>query len=153
MKRFLVAMAMMSLAVAAWAQQEPGQARGIRGQQMYDPSRTETITGQVVEVKEFTSRNGITKGAVLILKTGDKTVTVHLGPQSYLQEQPVKISAGDTVEVSGVKNVHRGQEVYLAGQVKKGAEVLKLRDETGRPLWAGNGMRSGKPVQKAPVGC
>src|SRR5574337_1270184 len=144
MKKVAVVMAMMLVSAAAWAQQGAGPARGMRWEQMYDPAKTETITGQVVEVKEFAFRNGIMKGTGFTLKTGDKTVVVHLGPQPYVQQQTVKIAAGDTVEVSGVRGLRRGQEIFLAGQVKKGGEVLKLRDETGSPLWAGQGMRSGK---------
>ncbi len=153
MRRFMIMLLIVLAATVAWAQQEPGQSRGMRDQQMYDPSKTETITGQVIEVKEFTGRNGITRGMGLVLKSGDKTIAVHLGPQSYIQGQSVKIAAGDTLEVTGFKTVRRGQEAMLAGQVKKGDEVLKLRDETGRPLWSGQGMRGGKRVQKAPVGC
>ncbi len=154
MKKVAVVMVLMLVSAAAWAQQgAAGPGRGMRWQQMYDPAKAETITGQVVEVKEFESRNGITRGTGFTLKTGDKTVIVHLGPEPYVQKQAVKIAAGDTVEVTGVRSSRRGQEFFLAGQVKKGDEVLKLRDETGRPLWAGQGMRSGKPAQKAPVGC
>jgi hypothetical protein len=129
---------------------------------MYDPSKAETVTGQVTEVKEFSSRNGMRQGVGLTVKAGDKTMLVHLGPKFYLDQQTVKIAEGDTVEITGVKSFRRGEDVFMAGEVKKGGEVLKLRDEQGVPLWAGTGPGRGpaggstdtkKPPRKAPVGC
>ena len=170
MKRFFaVAVAIVLMGTAAWAQQGPG-GKGMRGKgPMYDPAKAETVTGQVVEVKEFTSMNGMRQGVGLTLKSGDKTVLVHLGPKFYIDQQTVKIAAGDAVEITGVKADRRGQDVFMAGQIKKNGEVLKLRDEKGMPLWAGTGPMMGtgptgtgpaagktetqKPARKAPVGC
>ena len=143
MKRFIVSgmVLLLSLfAASAPAQQGPGGMGGGgmrgRGPQMYDPSKAETVSGEVISVKEFASRNGVMKGTGLELRTGSQTLFVHLGPQSYLEQQAVKITAGDKVEVTGEKIVRRGREVFVAGEVKRGGEVLKLRDEKGVPLWA-----------------
>jgi hypothetical protein len=155
MKSFIaIAAVVFVLSGAAWAQQGPGPGgRGIRGKgPMYDPAKAETLTGQVAEVKELTSRNGMRQGVGLMLKSGDKTVLVHLGPKFYIDQQAVKIAAGDTVEVTGVKAERMGQDVFMAGQVKKNGAVLKLRDETGRPLWAGTGPAGAGPAGKAPAG-
>ncbi len=137
-------------AVAAPAQQRPGgpeAGTGMkgRGQWRYDPSKAETIRGEVVGLKEFSSRNGMRKGIGLELNTGSQSILVHLGPQFYIDRQPVKIAAGDKVEITGVKTLIRGQDAFLAGEVKTGGQVLKLRDETGMPLWAGPGPGGGKP--------
>jgi hypothetical protein len=158
MKKSVIAAAvvMVLVSAAAWAQQGAGYGagRGMQGrEQRYDPARTETVTGEVVEVQEFASRRGVVKGAGFTLAGDGKKMIVHLGPQSYMDQQPVKIAAGDKVEVTGVRTLRRGQEVFVAGEVKKGGEVLKLRDETGRPLWAGTGQGDGKRYRKAPVGC
>ena len=106
---------------------------------MYDPSKAETVSGEVIAVKEFSSRNGARYGVGLELNTGDRTLSVHLGPRDFISQQTVKITAKDRVEVTGIKTFHRGKEVFIAGEVKKGGEVLKLRDEKGIPLWAGAG--------------
>ncbi|OGW35902.1 MAG: hypothetical protein A2010_17085 [Nitrospirae bacterium GWD2_57_9] len=158
MKRILVgaAAAMVLLSTVAWAQQGPGSGpgRGGRGRgMMYDPSRIETVSGKVTEVKEFTSMNGLNKGIHLTLDSGGKSMIVHLGPQSYLDQQTVKIAAGDNIEISGVKAARRGEEVFIAGAVKKDGQELKLRDETGRPLWAGKGRGAVAQPRKAPMGC
>ncbi len=145
MKRLVVSglvavLSVVILAAAALAQQA-GQ-RGIRGggPRMYDPSKAETVSGDVVAVKEFTSKNGMRKGVGLELNAAGRTIVVHLGPKFYLDQQAVKIAAGDKVEITGVKTVRRGEEVFMAGEVKKGGESLKLRDDTGMPLWAGSGQ-------------
>ena len=158
----------MMFASVAWGQQGPGPGgRGMMrgGGPMYDPSKAETVTGQVTEVKEFSGMRGMGQGVGLTVKTGDKNIIVHLGPKFYLDEQTIKIAAGDTVEITGVRSMRRGQDMFMAGQVKKNGEVLKLRDEAGIPLWAGKGPRAvgpgptgaagdqAKPRPKAPIGC
>jgi DNA/RNA endonuclease YhcR with UshA esterase domain len=115
-----------------------------RGQWRYDPSKAETIRGEVVGVKEFPSRNGMRKGVGLELNTGGQTILVHLGPRFYIDQQTVKIAAGDKVEITGVKTVIRGQDAFLAGEVRKSGQALELRDEKGVPLWAGSGPGGGK---------
>jgi hypothetical protein len=41
------------------------------------------------------------------------------------------------VEIRGAKAFRRGEEVLIAAEVKRGQDVLKLRDENGAPAWAG----------------
>jgi hypothetical protein len=139
---------LVSVAVSAFAKQWQGEKGGgdrPGGQyRMYDPSKAETVSGEVVAVKEFTSRNGIRKGIGLELNTGSQAILAHLGPQFYIDQQSVKIAVGDKVDITGVKAVIRGQDVFLAGEVRKGDQVLKLRDEKGVPLWAGSGPGGGK---------
>jgi len=55
----------------------------------------------------------------------------------YIDFEHIKIVAGDMVEITGVRAVFGGQDVFLAGEVRRGGEVLKLRNEAGIPLWAG----------------
>jgi Glu-tRNA(Gln) amidotransferase subunit E-like FAD-binding protein len=59
----------------------------------------------------------------------------------------MKIKAGDKVEVKGVKAVRMGQDVFIAAEVKKNGEILKLRDENGVPFWAGWRGAGGPRVQ------
>jgi hypothetical protein len=49
------------------------------------------------------------------------------------------------VEVTGSRVTLEGKPAIVAAKVKKGSEVLKLRDETGRPLWGGARGRRGPP--------
>ena len=77
------------------------------------------------------------KGVHLVVKTDKGDVSAHLGPQWYLENQDVKIEPKDKVEIKGSRVTMQGQPVLIAAEVKKGDEVLKLRDDAGIPLWAG----------------
>jgi len=104
---------------------------------MYDPAKTEVLTGQVVSMEQSESRRGPGKGVILKVSVGSETLSVHLGPQWYLDQQTVKIALGDTVEIKGSKTVRGEESVFIAAEAKKGSEVLKLRDENGAPAWTG----------------
>jgi len=106
----------------------------------YDAAAAETVSGDVVSIDKVSQRG---QGIGLTLKTVSGTVTVHLGPQWYFdREGGLKIKAGDTIEVKGVKAFRRGDDVFIASEVKMGGEVLRLRDEKGAPVWAGERCRN-----------
>ena len=165
MKKMVLAGALIMtiVAVAAWAEQGQPDTRGpgMRGggHHWYDPSKAETIQGQVLKVDVIESRKGVHSAVSLTVDESGKTITVHLGPQAYIDSQPVKIAEGDQVEITGVRIMQGDKEILVAGQVKKGDQVLKLHDESGRPLWAGQGPGPGMgpgpgpQPKKAPVGC
>jgi hypothetical protein len=114
---------------------------------MYDPAKAETVKGEVVAVEKVGEGRKMGPGIGLKLKTASGELVVHLGPQWYIEQQgEVPIKAGDTVEVKGVKASRGGKEFFLAGEVRKGGDILKLRDDSGVPLWAG--WRRGGPAPK-----
>ena len=111
----------------------PGSAYG----RMYDPKTVEIVTGEVVKVDRITPMRGMSSGVHLVVKTDKGDVSVHLGPQWYLENQDVKIEPKDKVEIKGSRVTLQGQATLIAAEVKKGDEVLKLRDDAGVPMWAG----------------
>ena len=131
-----------------WAGWRRG-ARGMRGKgsggrgmaggtcRPYDAGKEEMVNGEVVAVEQVAPRRSMGTGIALKLNSGKNPVFVVLGPHWYIERQDMTIAAGDTVDVKGVKTVRRGKEIFLAAEVTKDGEVLKLRDETGFPLWAG----------------
>ncbi|MGB7947388.1 MAG: DNA-binding protein [Candidatus Binatia bacterium] len=137
--------ALLFAAADSFAQRGPGMMwRGSGGwgagspyNKMYDPKTVETVTGEVVSVSQITPNKGMGAGVHMILKTGKETISVHLGPGWYLENQDVKIEAKDKVEVKGSKITFGGTPAIIAMEVKKGDEVLKLRDDAGYPVWAG----------------
>lgn len=104
---------------------------------MYDPNTVETVTGTVASVDEFTPMRGMSKGIHLTLATGKERLPVHLGPAWYIDRQALKIAANDKVEVTGSRITFDGKPTLLAAQVKKGDQVLKLRNANGTPVWSG----------------
>ena len=104
---------------------------------MYDPAKVETMSGEVASVEQVTPMRRMGAGIGLTLNTAPGAAVVHLGPQWFIERQDVKIVPGDTVEIKGVQAVRGGQNIFIAGEVKKGSEVLKLRDDAGIPVWSG----------------
>lgn len=114
-----------------------GWGMGSQYSKMYDPKTVETISGDVVSVEKITPMKGMSYGIHLTVKTDKDTITVHLGPEWYLENQDVKIEPVDKVEVKGSRVMFDGKPAIIAAEVKKGEEVLKLRDENGFPVWSG----------------
>jgi hypothetical protein len=104
---------------------------------LYDTKAVATITGEVISVDKITPMKGMSYGVHLTVKMDKETISVHLGPAWYIENQDVKIQPGDKVEVTGSRITFQGKPAIIAAQVKKGDEVLKLRDENGFPVWSG----------------
>lgn len=114
-----------------------GWGPGSQYNRMYDPKAVETITGEVTAVDRITPVKGMSGGVHMNVKTDKETISVQLGPSWYLENQDVKIVAKDKVEVKGARTTFAGKPAIIAAEVKKGDEVLKLRDDSGFPVWSG----------------
>ncbi len=112
---------------------------------LYDPKTVETVTGEVTKVEYVTPLKGMSQGVHLLLKTDQGMIHVHLGPAWYVENQDVKIAPKDHVEVKGSRVTIGGTPVVIAAEVRKGDDVLALRDESGVPRWAGWRRGGGAP--------
>ena len=149
MKKSLGAIAAIALITLIGAGQSYSQPAGIKWRggggwgpgtpygKMYDPKTVETITGQVVKLDRITPLKGMSAGVHMTVKTDGEEISVHLGPGFYVENQDVKIEPKDKVEVKGSRVTFGGKPAIIAAEVKKGDEVLKLRDENGFPMWSG----------------
>jgi hypothetical protein len=139
-------LALVLAAGAAWAQpgMGPGGGRGRGGlggglayNRMYDPKTVETVSGEVVSVNQTTYGRRGAMGVHLTLKTDKETIPVHLGPARYVDKQGITLAAKDKIAVTGSRITFQGQPAIIAREVKKGGQVLTLRDAAGVPAWAG----------------
>jgi hypothetical protein len=92
-----------------------------------------TLTGQVVSVDT----------SDLTLQTDDgQTLTVGLGPEWFWSEQGVTVAPGERVTVRAFEE---GGEIKV-GQIilETSGTVLQLRNDDGRPMWAGRGRGGGR---------
>jgi hypothetical protein len=110
----------------------------VLAQRNYDPKTVETVRGKVLSA-EKTASKGRGYGVHLTLQTDKETVSVHLGPGWYLEKQTPHIEANNTITVTGSRVAIDGKPAMIAAQVKKGHEILKLRDENGIAVWRGAG--------------
>ncbi len=111
---------------------------GMQGQysKMYDVKTVETISGKVVSVTTITPEKGMSAGVHLMLKTDKTTISVHLGPAWYIENQDIKIATGDKIEVKGSRITFEGKPAIIAAEVQKGNDMLVLRNENGIPVWS-----------------
>ncbi len=112
-------------------------APSVGAQRNYDPKTVETVQGKVLSVEKTSPPAQHGHGVHLMLQTEKETIEVHLGPAGYLEKQALQIAANDTITVTGSRFMLGGKPAIIAGQIKKGDEVLKLRDENGVPAWSG----------------
>jgi len=129
MKRTITLMAVISILSFLFAPESFAQ-RGMKWQgsgnwgpgtqygRLYNPQTMETISGEVASVDTI-------------------TLSVHLGPAWYIQRQDMKIAPGDKVEITGSRITFQAQPAIIAAELKKGTEILKLRDGNGFPVWSG----------------
>lgn len=114
-----------------------GWGMGSQYQRMYDPATVETVTGTVEAVEKTVPMKGMYSGVHVMLKTDKETISVHLGPEWYVERLDTKIAKGDKIEVKGSRVTYEGKPAIIAAEVKKGDETLVLRDSAGAPAWAG----------------
>jgi hypothetical protein len=139
-------LAAAALVTAALAAQMPGGGN-------YDPGTVVTVKGVVEEVKLTSFGRGRLGGGVhLGVRSDGEVLDVHLGPQAYLEEQNFEVESGQTVEVVGSRVSFGGKPAVIAREIKVDEKSLQLREESGRPLWAGQ-TGPGMPRADAPQGC
>lgn len=146
MKAFVMTALVLSLFVTASAsnaQRGPGRGRGAGWMpnasyaRMYDAKTVETLKGEVMKVESFIPGRGFSKGIHVALKTDTETISVHLGPAWFMDNQETGLAVKDRIEVIGSRIVFEGKPALVAREVRKGDQVLRLREEDGTPLWAG----------------
>jgi hypothetical protein len=117
----------------------PGGGWGSGGQynRLYNPQTVETITGVIEKVDRTTPLRGMGQGIHLLVKTDQGTTSVHLGPAWFIENQDIQLKPKDQVQVTGSRVTFQGQPAIIASEVREGDEVLRLRDASGVPVWAG----------------
>jgi len=111
-------------------------------QRVYNPKTVETVQGKVVSVEKTSPPADRGYGVHLTLEVGTAPLEVHLGPARYLAKQPLQIAPNDSITVTGSRVMLDGKPALIAAEVKKGDQVMKLRDANGVPAWSGG--RSGR---------
>jgi hypothetical protein len=97
----------------------------------YDVTKETKVKGTVTQVTEGV---GATDPTILMVKSGDKAVSVQLAPKDYLKEIECWVKVGDVVEVTGAKVADAADEI-IAREVVFGNNTMVLRDNKGVPIW------------------
>ncbi len=116
-----------------------GQAGGAQEERIFENAGGDhpvdtwmTIEGRVVSLVDDE----------LTIETADGELTIHTGPEWYWESEGIAIEIGDQVEASGFYDEETFELAKLEN-ITTGQTVL-LRDETGRPFWAGRGGQGGQ---------
>jgi hypothetical protein len=97
-----------------------------------------TAKGTIEKVEEYPSRSGWHTGQHVMLATDSSSLEVHLGPTDYWKKNGFELNKGDLIEVTGSKTTVDDAEIVLAREIKKGKEVVILRNAQGVPAWSRN---------------
>lgn len=105
----------------------------------------DTLRGRdFVRLGEINTLHGtlVQEGTEWTLRVSDKIYAIHLGPSEYRESNGYVLTDGAEATVKGF--VYE-QDVTVT-TIETGGKVMTLRDETGRPAWAGTqfGKGSGK---------
>lgn len=135
-------MGLLALTDASAQRQGMGKGSGGWGAgapygRMYNLQTVETIKGEVVSLDRITPMKGMHSGLHAMVKTDKETLSVHLGPDWYLENQDMGIEVKDKIEVKGSRVTFEGKPALIAAEVRKGDQVLTLRDASGVPAWSG----------------
>lgn len=109
---------------------------------MYDQAATTTFKATVVGIEKETCKGCNMTHVDLVVKMKDDNVKVRLGPAWYIDKQDELLKKDDVVEILASKTEEGDQDLFVAGKIVKGDDVLILRDRDGLPMW--RGWRRGK---------
>ena len=105
---------------------------------LYDPSEWDKLKGECLGFKKVVPMPGMAPGVALIMRDREgEVVTVHLGPEAYIENQSVGVRKGEDITVRGVWVEINGEDVFIGSKVKKGEyfEFKFRRSKDGKPYW------------------
>jgi len=117
----------------------PAAGREGPSKKIFDSKTIKTISGQVIKVGQVPEPGLGMEMRLTVFIDKKEVLPVLLGPAFYIigseEADPFKI--GDQVTVSGSEVTVNGEPLMIAMTVKRGNQVLRLRDKDGNPEWIG----------------
>lgn len=145
------ALAVAGMLTVASAEAQPGPPYGRGGGwgphgkwgRHWNPSTVVSRSGSVVSISKITPYSGMSQGLHVELRTEKETISVHLGPAWFLENQDLTLKKGDRISVRGSRITFSGKPALIAAEIHRGSDTLLLRDDSGYPLWAAWRARKG----------
>lgn len=101
----------------------------------YNKATETKLNGTVDELRQVP---GADEGVHFILRDGEKTILIHVGPDKFLKDIEVEFAKGEKVQVVGSKvKSAEGEDEILAREITKDNNTITLRDKNGEPAWHG----------------
>jgi sporulation protein YlmC with PRC-barrel domain len=117
----------------------PGPYREEPFKKLFDLKTIKTISGQVIKVDRVLEPGFGMEIRLTVFIDKNQILPVYLGPAFYIigSELSKDFKIGDQVTVSGSQATRDNAPFMIAINVKRGNEVLRLRDKDGNPEWIG----------------
>jgi sporulation protein YlmC with PRC-barrel domain len=117
----------------------PGPGREDPYKKIFDSKTIKTISGQVIKVDQVPEPGFGMEMRLTVFTDKKEVLALYLGPAFYIvgSEQTKHFKIGDQIIVSGSQATRGGEPFMIATTVKRGNEVLRLRDKDGTPEWIG----------------
>jgi sporulation protein YlmC with PRC-barrel domain len=117
----------------------PGPGREDPYKKIFNSKTIKTISGQVIKVDQVPEPGFGMEVRLTVFIDKKEVLPVYLGPALYIvgPGQAKHFKIGDQVTVSGSQATRGGELFMIATTVKRGNEVLRLRDKDGNPEWIG----------------
>lgn len=134
--KLLIAVLVLAMSAAAFAQVGPKQAAPKKVIPKYNPAAEAVYKGTVVDLRDRQCpvSGGTGSHIIMKLETGEE-IEVHLATVEYTKMVEMDIPKGDAVEVTGWKTEFDGVQTIFARQVKHGNDVYVFRTKEGAPAW------------------
>lgn len=125
---------------------------GMQGsyQHLFNRETLQTLHGQILKIEPFSPGNRMCNGLHIVLRTQSQDLSVHLGPQWYLEDQQIVLHYGMQVSATGSLIQFNGQPAMIATEISTEHGVLQLRSDDGVPYWSNR--LSSEPDNVAPHG-
>jgi hypothetical protein len=117
-----------------WGNRHGGCPMSLRIASQATQLETQTVSGKIVRIDRMMFGRG---GIHVHVESDGVTTEVHLGPLWYFDDRNFSLEMGDRVEIRGfpISSFSDKIPALVAIEIRKGDDVLTLRDETGFPLW------------------
>ena|SRR5262249_1871143 len=118
------------------------EARPQRAMPRYKSTNEITVQGVIEDVQQTASFNGLA-GSYLTLRTPSHTLHVQLGTFHPAKNEFIP---GETIQVTGSPQQEETGDLLLARQIKRGSQVLTIRNSQGLVV-STRGVRSSAQMQ------
>ena len=109
-----------------------------KSDRLFDATTIVSLNATIENVERVTPESGKGQGLHLTATTENmESISIHLGPTWFLDNQEIKFKKGDQIFITGSKVTYKNTPAIIAVEVEKGDMVLQLRDRNGFPTWNG----------------
>lgn len=104
-------------------------------QQLFYSGTIKTVQGRTLRIEPFCPGSGRFSGIQLVLEISGQPLRVHLGPQWYVEDQPLPLAYNSIVTATGVMVIFEQLPTMIAMQITTADGVMRLRDADGNARW------------------